>query len=246
MMRRLAVLALAALFATPARAALPVPRRITDARLDYVAYSHGLAILHFRVILALWPGGYRMRLAYRTSGVVGFFYRGHQLDAVAGTWKDGRPAPRLYRADGVWHGGVHRLRLIYRDGVPHVAEVLPPISKERHPVPKADQRGTVDTLTAVVDLLRRLAGGRSCDDSVRTFDGRRLGVIAAREAGSTRLARTGRSIFAGAARRCDFTGRMLAGFLYGHRARDSRPLHGSAWFARLAPGGPRLPVHLRF
>ncbi len=39
---------------------------------------------------------------------------------------------------------------------------------------------------------------------------------------------------------------MLAGFLFGHRARDRRPLRGSAWFAPLTPGGLALPVHLRF
>ena len=227
-------------------AAAPAPVRVTDARLNYVAYTHGIPILRFQVNLATWPGGYRMSLGYGTIGLVGFFYRGHQMDEVAGGWKDGRPAPRTFRADGVWHGGVHHLRMTYRDDMPSLRAVVPPIRRERHKVPAADQVGTVDTLTAVVDLLRRLAVSGSCMDSVRTFDGRRLGVIVAQDAGDAALPRTARSIFAGPARRCDFTGRMLEGFLYGHRQRDSRPLHGAAWFAALEPGGAKLPVHLRF
>ena len=226
--------------------ALAPPARTTDAVLSYRAYAHGFQILHFQVGLALWPGGYRMRLSYRTTGLVGFFYRGHQVDRVAGAWRAGRAAPYRYVADGIWHGDPHHLILTYRDAIPRLRAVMPPIRVERHKVPPADQRGTIDTMSAVVDLLHHLAVRHSCADSVHTFDGRRLSVISARDAGRVVLARTGRSIFAGPARRCDFTGRMVAGFLYGHRARDSRPMQGSAWFAPLAPGGPPLPVHLRF
>ncbi|MGH7040706.1 MAG: DUF3108 domain-containing protein [Acetobacteraceae bacterium] len=229
----------------PAAAHGTVPA-VSDARLDYVAYAHGLPVLHMRVTLALWPGGYRVRLDYRTIGLVGFFYRGRQEDQVAGTWHDGRPAPRFYQADGVWHGDTRRLTMDYVDGRPDLRAVLPPISAQREPVPPAAQVGTIDTLTALVDLLRRIASTGACTDRVKTFDGRRLGVIAARDAGTTVLARGAGAVFAGPAKRCDFTGRMVAGFLYGQQQHDSRPLHGSAWFAPLTPGGPAWPVRLRF
>ena len=61
------------------------------------------------------------------------------------------------------------------------------------------------------------------------------------------LEATGRSSFAGPALRCDFTGRMLAGFLLGDdRERDRRPVRGSAWLAPVTSGGPRLPVRMTF
>ena len=217
-----------------------------DARLRYAAYAHGLPVLRMQVALDQWPGGYRMRLDYRTIGVVGFLYRGRQQDEVAGTWRDGRPAPRAYRAEGVWHGDRHRLVMDYVDGRPDLRAVLPPIRTEREPVPPARQVGTIDTLSALVDLLRRIAATGGCDDRVKTFDGRRLSVISARNAGTTVLPRRAGVVFAGPALRCDFTGRMLAGFLYGHQQHDSRPMHGSAWFAPLVPGGEALPVRLRF
>ncbi len=241
-MRSVLVLLLA-LLPSVARGGVPA---VTDARLDYQAYAHGLPVLRMQVALALWPGGYRVRLRYRTVGLVGFFYRGAQVDQVAGAWHDGRPVPRVYRADGVWHGTPHRLTMAYIDGRPTLRTVLPPIRARREPVPPAAQRGTIDTLSALVDLLRQLASTGGCTDRVRTFDGRRLSVITARDAGTTVLAHRAGVVFAGPALRCNFTGRMLAGFLYGHRQRDSRPLHGSAWFAPLVPGGPLLPVRLRF
>ncbi|MBW4090830.1 MAG: DUF3108 domain-containing protein [Proteobacteria bacterium] len=240
---RSALVLLLALLPAVARGGTPAT---ADARLDYRAYAHGLPVLRMEVALALWPGGYQVHLRYRTVGLVGFFYRGRQEDQVAGTWHDGRPQPRLYRADGVWHGTIHRMTMTYADDRPELRSVQPPIRAQREPVPQAEQRGTIDTLSALVDLLRRIAATGGCTDRVRTFDGRRLSVISARNAGTTVLAHRSGAVFAGPALRCDFTGRMLAGFLYGHRQRDSKPLHGSAWFAPLVPGGPLWPVRLRF
>lgn len=236
---------LLALLLVPAAAPRAAPA-VADARLDYTGYVHGLPILRMRVALALWPGGYRMQLDYRTVGLVGFFYRGQQEDQVSGTWHGGQAVPRAYHAVGVWHGDAHRLVMDYADGRPIVRSVLPPIRSERRPVPLAEQVGTIDTLSAVVDLLRRIADAGTCDDRVRTFDGRRLSEIAARSAGTTMVPQRAGALFAGPALRCDFTGRMLAGFLYGQRQHDSRPLHGAAWFAALTPGGPDVPVRLRF
>ena len=224
---------------------------VLDARLDYTATVHGLPVLDLRAQFEFWPGGYRMRLAYHTVGLVGFFYRGRQVDRVAGTWHDGQAVPRSYHALGRWHGETHLLVMDYRAGRPIIRRVVPPISTERHPVPPAQQRGTIDTLSAVVDLLRRVAASGGCDDHAQTFDGRRLSVIASSDAGLASLPHPGGvpggSVpTAGPALRCAITGRMLAGFLFGHSQRDSRPLRGTVWFARLAADGTPLPVRLRF
>ena len=113
------------------------------------------------------------------------------------------------------------------------------------PVAPALQIGTEDTLSA----MAQLCGGWiavDCDTSARTFDGRRLSEIDARTVGMETVAATRRSIFAGPALRCDFEGRMLAGFLLAdNRAEMQRPLHGSAWFAAIE-GSPPLPVRLQF
>ncbi len=242
---RSALVLLLALLPVPAVARGDVPA-VADARLDYRAYAHGLPVLRIQAALALWPGGYQVRLRYRTVGLVGFFFHGQQEDHVSGVWHDGHPAPRLYRSDGVWHGTPHHLTMTYDDGRPELRTVLPPIRAHREPVPPAAQRGTIDTLSALVDLLRQIASTGGCTDHVRTFDGRRLSVIVARDAGTTVLPPRSGAVFAGPALRCDFTGHMLAGFLYGQQQHDSRPLRGSAWFAPLVPGGPLWPVRLRF
>jgi hypothetical protein len=58
---------------------------------------------------------------------------------------------------------------------------------------------------------------------------------------------TGRSSFAGRALRCDFVGRQSAGFMLDEdRERLQQPQMGTAWFAAVAPGGPKIPVRMAF
>jgi hypothetical protein len=245
-MRRILPLPAALLVALllPAAAAASPPD--TALRLDYRATVHGVPLMHMQVALRMTPSRYRLRLTYRTVGVIGFFFRGHQADSVVGVWHGNRPAPLRYVAAGTWHGVRHLMAMDYRGDMPVIREVTPPIRATRAPVPPAMQGGTIDTLSAVAELLRVVATTGGCDASERTFDGRRLSVIAAHDDGRERLVRAARAGFAGPALRCAFTGRMLAGFLRGKRARDSRPLHGVAWLAPLTPGGLPVPVRLRF
>jgi hypothetical protein len=71
--------------------------------------------------------------------------------------------------------------------------------------------------------------------------------IEAHTAGEEQLAPSSRSVFQGNALRCDFSGRMLAGFKFdGDRVRDGKTMHGSAWLAAAVPGGPLLPVRMAF
>ena len=54
-------------------------------------------------------------------------------------------------------------------------------------------------------------------------------------------------MFQGTALRCDFTGRQLGGFLTDGDQDWARAPHGGmAWFARVVPGAPPLPVRMTF
>jgi len=105
----------------------------------------------------------------------------------------------------------------------------------------------MDTLSALAQLMRRVERDRTCGTSVHTYDGRRILEVAARTGGMERLEPTGRSTFSGPALRCDFEGRVVAGFLLGDNDPEHRrPLHGSAWLAPLAHEGPVVPVRIAF
>ena len=106
---------------------------------------------------------------------------------------------------------------------------------------------SVDTLSAIALLLHRAQDAHHCDGRVRVFDGRRLSEIAARTVGDEILLPDRRSPQSGSALRCDFEGRVLAGFLAGSdRDSQARTQGGSAWLAPFLPGQPPVPVRMEF
>ena len=237
--------------ATDAQGATPpapgAPLGAAQLHVDYDTYAAGLDVVRLRAGFGLDATRYRMALAYHTTGLAGLFLRGHQVSTVEGVWDSGLPEPVRFFGDGYWRGEPRRTLIDYQKGLPLIREMQPPNDAEREPVPPELQRNTVDTLSAVALLMRRVADSGRCEASVRTYDGRRVAEIAARTVGEEVLPQTGRSSFSGDALRCDFDGRMLAGFLHGtDAARDSRLQHGSAWLARVIPGGPPVPVRMTF
>jgi len=214
---------------------------------SYDTFAVGLHVADVQAGFGLGPWSYQMQLVYRTTGLVGWFYQGHQVNTVRGSWEDDTPAPAQFFGDGVWRGH-HRITLIdYARGQPLVRDLQPPNEAERQPVPPDLQANTIDTLSALAELMRHVAATGRCETTVHTYDGRRVTEVAARTMGMETLEPTSRSVFSGPALRCDFVGRMLAGFLLSDADEAHRqPLHGSAWMATAVPGAPPVPVRMVF
>lgn len=215
--------------------------------LSYDTYAAGLSVAQVEAGFGLGPRTYQMNLAYHTTGMVGFLYRGHQLNTVSGSWRGQRPVPIQFFGEGVWRGERRVAQIDYDRGLPVVRQLVPPNENKREPVPDALRENAVDTLSALVELIHAVDATGRCEVAVRTYDGRRTTEIQASTAGEEVLDQTSRSSFSGRALRCDFVGHMLAGFKFGDdHERDSRPMHGSAWLAPATVGGPPVPVRMTF
>ncbi len=247
MRARLAVLiGLSCLAAAPRDAAAQTAPGQVQAR--YETYAVGVPVAELRSGFALGARDYRIEIAYETSGLIGALFRGHQTTTVQGLWDGDRPEPVRFIGDGYWRGEWRQTVIDYPHGQPVVRSLIPPNDHdEREPVPPELQTRSIDTLSAVALLMRRVARSGRCEAAATTFDGRRVVDIAARTVGREELEPSARSSFAGPALRCDFEGRLLAGFLRdADRAALSRPQHGSAWFAAAVPGEPPIPVRISF
>jgi hypothetical protein len=231
----------------PVLASSPAFAASGEVRATYSTYARGLNVAEVEAGFGLGPWSYQVRLAYHTTGLVGFFYRGHQFNEVSGGWLASDPAPRSFSGEGSWRGEERVARIDYLNRRPTIRTLIPPNEAEREAVPDALQMNSIDTLSALADLIRHVADTNRCETTVRTYDGRRATEITARTAGEEELTASHGSNFDGRALRCDFTGRMLAGFKFdGDRASDERPLHGSAWLASVVPGAPPMPVRMAF
>jgi hypothetical protein len=230
--------------ATPAGAVDP---QVTQVQLTYDTYATSLEVMQMHVYFGLGPWNYRINVDYHTTGLVGFFYRGQQVNTVRGNWSSGRAEPLEFIGNGMWRGRQRRTLIDYDNGQPDVKVLEPPQESEREPVPRDMQTHTIDTLSALAQLMRNVEVNHDCNTSARTYDGRRVLEIVATDGGREALAPTGRSSFSGPTLRCDFEGRELAGFLIGEDNPDHRkPLHGSAWLATVPPYATPLPVRIEF
>ena len=237
-MRLVALLVAAIALAYPAMAQEPL-------RLSYKTYAVGLHIAEAEAALNLGPWTYQFALSFRTTGIVGVVVAGQNASAVHGTWNGDRAAPRQYTSSGIWRGEPRATQIDYDQGIPVIQQLLPPLEPERDVVPDTLRAGTTDSLTALVALIRTVARSGRCENSIRTFDGRRTAEIVSHTAGLETLEVTGRSSFAGPALRCDFSSRVLAGLRTDEAAKpDYRPLRGSAWLAAVASDRPPIPVRL--
>jgi Protein of unknown function (DUF3108) len=220
---------------------------IAQVHLTYDTYAAGIEVMQMHAFFGLGPWNYQIAIDYHTTGLVGFFYRGQQVNNVRGLWRDERPQPVEFFGEGVWHGQKRETLIDYDHDLPQVKRLLPPQQSERETVPADMQMGTMDTLSALAALMHEVEANRRCDAAVHTYDGRRVLELSAHTGTVEDLAQTSRSIFHGDALRCDFEGREVAGFLIGDDDPEHRrPLLGTAWLASVEPGGPQLPVRIAF
>jgi len=228
----------------------PVPAPAQDApeiRATYEMYAAGLHVAEISAAFSLGPGKYAVRLSYHTTGLVSWFRQGHQVNSVAGTWDHGQPQPEQFHGDGVWQGEANATLIDYVRGEPVIEHLVSPPGDKREPIPPDLEANSIDSLSALALLIRRVQDTGRCEASAHTFDGRRVSDISVRTAGEEILGRSDLAIFTGTALRCDFVGHMVAGFLDRDNTPASRrPLRGAAWLASLVPDGPPIPVRMDF
>lgn len=231
----------------PSAAIAQTPQPPIALHANYQTFAAGLPIAEVQAGFSFEPRTYQMNLGFHTTGVIGLFVRGHQLDHVYGAWDGHKAVPTRFLGKGVWHGEDRLADIAYQQGRPIIRGLLPPNVDEREPVPEAQQANTIDTVSALAELIHAVDQTGRCETTVHTYDGRLAAEVVAHTAGEEVLIPTTRSTFAGKALRCDFVGHMVAGFRLGdNRERDAKPVHGSAWLASVEAGGPPVPVRMTF
>ena len=215
--------------------------------LSYATTVAGLTVMMTEADVEMSGRGYRIDIATRTAGTYGLLFRGETRTLAQGVWSGNTVAPQRYAVSGAWRGSPRQTLMDYVTSQPDVLRLEPPNAAEREPVPPELQRETVDTISAAALLARQATLTSACNGSLRTFDGRRLFEVTSRTGGWETLPPGATPAYAGPALRCEFEGRLLAGFLLdADRESSARPQKGTAWLARLTRDSPMLPVRLSF
>lgn len=230
-----ALLIVAVLAATPAWA---------ETELHYAGYAAGSRLVAITAAFDLAGPSYQVRTSFRTTGPAAMLFPGGTDTVVTGRIMAGRPRPDRVFTSGVFRGQTRVTQIDYANDIPHVRQMQPPNDDGRDPVSEALQAHTVDGLTAMADLLRRVTTTGTCEGRATTYDGRRLSEIEARTGGTDFLPPSSRSSFSGNALHCIVTARFVAGFMPDTDEQSRKPQVANAWFAPLTPGGPPVPVRI--
>jgi hypothetical protein len=222
----------------------PAPAGAEPLLARYEIRAGGITIMQVEAVLDLDGPGYRILTRLQTTGLAGLFLDGQQTALAEGIWNGAEPVPLAFRQEGRWRGNPRRVAIDYaQPGQPRLSAVDPPNAAEREIVPEGLRRGTVDGLSALAKLARNVALTGRCDGEAAVFDGRRRADYRVRTGGVERLAAEG--AFGGEALRCAFEAQILAGFRHSEDPEEARqPQFGTAWLARVLPGGPPLPVRI--
>ena len=224
--------------------ALSLPARAQPVAATYTVHAAGLTIMELNALVDITETTYAVELRTRLRGVASAFGGGELVTRVEGVWQGDTARPRRYAAEGSLRGESRRTVLEWPNNQPAIRVMVPPNDAERLPVPDAEQRNTIDSLSAIAQLIRQVRRTGRCDGVVRVYDGRRLSSMAANTQGREAFP-AARDEWSGTALKCAFEGRFLAGY---RRDEDlevaRRPQYGTAWLGESAPGQQVIPVRV--
>lgn len=220
-------------------------------RLSYDAYLGPFYVVSAEAELRLDGDRYRVVTRARSEGIASLLFSWQSEARSEGLRAGRRLVPLRHEVNGEWRGEPRQIRLSYAgthagpEGAarPIDFRVEPPVdTAERDPVPAALTVGTVDPLSATLSVLLRIAGGGRCEGQLPVFDGRRRYDMIVRPGAAEVLPATHSSIFSGAAQRCDFELRRIAGFWKKPSRFRRRVTDPVLWVASPLKGVPPVPV----
>lgn len=120
--------------------------------------------------------GYEIRAVVKPNRLVGaitkYAFDGSASGNMSGS---GKTIPVTYAASSTSPRAARETRIIWENGVPVEASVVPPRSSSPHP---STQAGTLDPVSAGFALLRDAPLDQLCETSIDIFDGSRRNRIA--------------------------------------------------------------------
>ncbi|WP_455183425.1 DUF3108 domain-containing protein [Azospirillum palustre] len=218
----------------------------------YRVFVGGVTALDVTATLDVAGDRYRIAVSAVTGGTIGRLFSWRTDSESDGHVHGDDLRPDSHRQTSLLRGEPRNVTLTYGPQGDVSTSVTPPADKDdREPVPPDLQRGTLDPLTAVLDLLFAVGASEGCDRSLPVFDGRRRYDMVFSEVGRRIVDPSRYSIFSGVAQQCRVSYKPVAGyarssssgrFWQRNNPADRPPVN--LWLAPVAAGSPPLPVRL--
>ena len=224
--------------------------RVPDAKaadrlaLGYKVYAGGMHMFSIDTSVALRPDSYAADFEVRTDGSLSWFMDWKLRSKVKGETHPEGLRPVAFRSESNWKGKERWVDVTYStDGNPLVEAVPPPDEDDRERVPDDLRVGTIDPLSAGLNLVHMLTAGGRCDGTVSIFDGRRRFDAASEDAGPTEIPISDIAPYGGEAIACRLSVVPVKGFWRDQRYRV-KPQDVLVYLRPALPGTPLVPVRV--
>jgi len=252
------MLLFAGIFADPASSSTP-PIAAIDSHLQkmtYQVYAGGINAVTAELDVAYEAKDrYRLSLAAHTRGLLGKLVPWSGLFETKG-WRsaEGIDTPELHRSSAIWRNEEEIKE--YNYGADGSFKSLRVIEEGKDTSKKIDDeltQGTIDALTAALEVMEHIAEGGGCEGRSEVFDGaRRFALIFVHEAEEIMEA-TSYNAYNGPAVRCSVEVKPISGKWHTkprgwlsiqEQGRDKGTLP-TLWLAKIDKTGPAVPVKMR-
>lgn len=160
--------------ATALTLALPLPALAQEMRQDarFALEIRGITVGELSFAGVETPQAYAVSGTVRTTGLAGMLRKMHYDAKVQGGRNSPRFAPARYEQSGGIGSKYSEEVVVWSGGLPRIERQNPPKAPREGAADPAQQRGTVDTLTAIYATLRDVAPGGECQANLTLYDGR--------------------------------------------------------------------------
>lgn len=199
----------------------------------------GVPVLSLNTRLEEGADRYRVAVDYATSGMARMFVDIKTHAEAQGRLTPTATTPLSYRGMSRRNGTDRQLHVDYKPDGTVEGGSTPPLPQ---PIAAGAIRGTVDNLTAYLQLERQLARTGSCVMTVAVFDGRHRYDLQFSDAGKSTLSPAGGQNFKGETISCRMR-RIDKGIPNDEQSEGATA--GTMWYARLTSQDLMVPVRMQ-
>lgn len=191
--------------------------------------------------------------AYMKGKTYGIWYSMFPWDTelnAKGQIKSDRFIPAEYATHDIWGKKSKTMKLHF--GAKDVTSEYDPPEQDNKFLTPEQKEGSLDPITALLQMLAHVAIANDCNVTVPVFDGKRRFDVTATDTGTEYIDEEDYGVYKGYARVCDARFKAVAGewtekikarfWKSGDKGEDREPFH--VWLAQVAPGLPELAVRI--
>lgn len=223
------------------------PVSVKPVKLTFDVYNKNLHVIVIKASYLLSSDRYAIQARFNSAGIVSFFVDLDMTLRGQGKIQGNNLFPDDYQSFGKSKGKKFIANIDFSH--PQNVKIItldPPKEEKRDALSQDQMNGSIDLVSAMMELVHRVRTHQNCDDQFKILDGTRIFMFQSQTAGKMQIPSSWTSPYKGEALFCKAVAQQTGGLKRSrHRALSAQPQPGSLWFKEIDNIG-MLPVRFEF